>query len=175
MGETNYIDAMNFACRAHADQCYGEFPYARHLAHVALVLAQFGFTDDEWLAAAWLHDSIEDTLTSRVDLQALFGERVALLVEAVTDGGGRNRRARHEQSFARMAEYPDAIILKLADRIANVESSLAMQNDGLLGMYAREHSEFIARLYEASLSVEGCQTRIAAMWSHLNRLVSGEG
>lgn len=166
------VNAMNFACRAHADQCYGEFPYVRHLAHVALVLAQFGFADEDWLAAAWLHDAREDTLASRDDIEGLFGERVALLVEAVTDGEGRNRRARHEQSFARMAEYPDAIVLKLADRIANVESSQVAGNDGLLEMYAREHDEFCERLLSLSLKIDGCGTRVAAMWSHLNALLA---
>src|SRR5688500_8359297 len=126
----NLVAAMNAAHRLHASQRYGEFPYVRHLAHVALVLAQFGFTDDDWLAAAWLHDSVEDNRATYAEIKRQFSDRVLSLVAAVTDGQGANRKERHEQSFARMADYPDAIILKLADRIANVESSLA--SDGKL-------------------------------------------
>ena len=171
--EDKVIKAMDAACRWHEGQRYGEFPYVRHLAHVALVCAEFGFTDSDYIAAAWLHDSIEDAAVLRATLGREFGDRVAALVSAVTDGKGRNRAERHEQSFTRMLEYPDAIILKLADRIANVESSIVSSNN-LLRMYAKEYPEFRERLYAASLRIDGCRTRIAAMWSYLHELIPSD-
>lgn len=168
--EIKSVQAMNAASRLHEGQRYGEFPYVRHLAHVVIVLTQFGFIDEDLLAAAWLHDSIEDADISSETIAASFGVYVADLVAAVTDGKGKNRAERHAVSFRRMASFPDSIIIKLADRIANVESSIAGDRR-LFGMYAKEYPEFRAKLYTASLSVDGCRTRIAGMWSYLHDLL----
>lgn len=63
-----------------------------------------------------------------------------------------------------MNDKPRAIILKLADRIANVENSLK-NNAGLLLMYRKEHSSFAEKLLPAS------PTEAAVMWVHLDALL----
>lgn len=160
------IRAMNFACEVHASQKYGPYPYVRHLAHVEQVLRRFGF-EYEWdlMEAVWLHDSLEDTSVTWKQLDETFGEVVAMLVFAVTDGEGKNRRERKEASYAKMRDLPRAIILKLADRIANVESSLA-GNRELLGMYAKEHESFRSHLHAISPN----ETNV--MWGYLNGLLA---
>lgn len=170
-----YIEAVKLGHEAHAEQRYGNYPYTRHLAHVENVLARFSFTDLGLLAAAWLHDSVEDGGVPVELLLDRFGHSVTRLVTAVTDGQGKDRKARKRESYAKMQEFPQAIPLKLADRIANVESSL-LERSGLVEMYRGEHEEFRGQLYEASLS-EGSgytQTRVRAMWSYLDALIAGD-
>ncbi len=82
-------EAADFAARRHTGQQRkgrGNEPYVNHLAEVAnlLSIATDG-TDAELAAAGWLHDTIEDTATTREELGQKFGERVAALVLEVTD------------------------------------------------------------------------------------------
>ena len=64
----------------------GNEPYINHLAEVANLLAIVtDGADAELVAAGWLHDTIEDTETTREGLAQTFSERVAALVVEVTD------------------------------------------------------------------------------------------
>lgn len=165
------IRAMNFGCSAHGAQMYGKHSYVRHLAHVESVLLRFGFYDSPLLAAAWLHDSIEDANVTWRQIDEMFGEEVAMLVFAVTDGEGANRKERKQASYAKMRDYPKAIILKLADRIANVESSM-IDNGSLLGMYTKEYPSFRETLRAASfVEAADCTTRLSGLWSYLDGLM----
>ena len=66
----------------------GSEPYINHLAEVAnLLAAATDGADAELVAAAWLHDSIEDTGTTREELAQKFSEHVADLVVEVTGQG----------------------------------------------------------------------------------------
>jgi (p)ppGpp synthase/HD superfamily hydrolase len=72
---------------AHKDQKYGEQPYSVHLEDVVRRVKQI--TDDpEIIAAAWLHDTVEDSPVVTIDdIRQLFGTRVADVVWAVTAYG----------------------------------------------------------------------------------------
>lgn len=153
-----------FALEAHDGQRYGDHPYIDHLADVVRVLRRFGFFDDDLMTAAWLHDSVEDAGVLLADIATQFGDDVAALVYAVTDGEGKNRRERKTESYRKMAERPRAIILKLADRIANVESSI-QNNGGLLQMYRKEHSMFVEKLQALS------PPESRDMWEYLAKLL----
>lgn len=133
-------DARDYAAKKHAAQRYGDKPYTVHLAAVRDVLREAGFDDEHPLAlAAWLHDTIEDTDATREELTDRFGARVADLVWAVT-GIGKNRKERNENAYAKIRAYPEAAILKLADRIANVEASAHAPDK--LAMYRKEWPAF---------------------------------
>lgn len=139
--------SRDFAIEAHGDQKYGKtLPYSIHLDLVVSVMARFKVMDNHVLAAGYLHDTIEDTDVTKDDLLEAFGERVALLVDAVTDGPGKNRKERKERVYTQIPRVPGSIVVKLADRIANVEQSLRMDNEGLLQMYAKEQPYFNERL-----------------------------
>ncbi|MGQ3040868.1 MAG: HD domain-containing protein [Brevundimonas sp.] len=114
--------ARAFAIAAHGDQIYGDDqPYEHHLAEVAAVLG--GWTDDpELVAAAWLHDTLEDTPVSRSELETRFGARIARIVWAVT-AEGDTRPEKMAAIYRKIAETPDAALVKLADRVANVEAA----------------------------------------------------
>ena len=117
--------ARAFAERAHGAidhrRKYSGRPYTEHLARVAARVAQA--TDDPAaIAAAWLHDVVEDTPATHGDIEHTFGPRVADLVRALTDVDAEygNRAARKAADRARLAQAPAlAQTVKLADLIDN--------------------------------------------------------
>jgi (p)ppGpp synthase/HD superfamily hydrolase len=136
---------------------------------VAEVLTSFGFsieTDPYLMIGAWLHDSIEDTDLTKHEVEAEFGSDVADIVWRVTDEAGGNRKERKARTYPKTRESEDAIILKLADRIANVESSLVTGGD-LLHMYRKEHAYFTESLRPFSTKEKALE-----MWAHLNGLLA---
>ena len=163
------LAARAFAERAHGDQRYGAAPYVAHLDAVAGVLLRFRpDEDEELLAAAYLHDVVEDTAVTLPELQEAFGYRVAELVHAVTSEPGETRKERHGKTWPKVVETEGALRLKLADRIANVEACWDSRSR-LLFMYWREHVQFRGALWGATSPLE------RAMWVHLDTLLGWEG
>ena len=76
--------AYNLAYEAHADQkrISGEM-YITHPLHVAMILTDLHI-DDVTIAAALLHDVVEDTIYTIEQMKELFGEEVAMLIDGVT-------------------------------------------------------------------------------------------
>jgi guanosine-3',5'-bis(diphosphate) 3'-pyrophosphohydrolase len=88
------FEAAAFAARAHRHQLRKDdrTPYVSHPFRVCLVVRQvFGFDDPKVLAAALLHDTIEDTTTDCDDLTDEFGPDVARWVGAMSRTAGRWR------------------------------------------------------------------------------------
>lgn len=140
--------AKSFATFHHVferKQLYGALPYTHHLAAVEAVLRSYGETRLVMRTAAWLHDVVEDTDVSVRDIEEGFGEEVARLVAAVTSERGENRKVRNALTYPKIrAAGPDAIRLKLADRIANVSYGL---ENGRADMYRKEHADFKHALF----------------------------
>lgn len=149
-------DAREFAETRHATQRYGDRPYVVHLTAVREVLRSFDLGGDLAIAA-WLHDVLEDTATSREELRARFGADVDELVWAVT-GVGANRKERNASAYTKIRATPRAGYLKLADRIANVEAS--RDRPDKLAMYRSEQQRF-----EQALEGLGSEE----MWNRLRR------
>ncbi len=172
MEASDYFEkARELAIASHGDQPYGDKPYAHHLQAVVDVLTRFGASLDDGataplLIAAWLHDSLEDTDLTREEVEQRFGPEVAELVWRVTDEPGATRKERKPATYRKTRESDRAITLKLADRIANIESSLE-SNSGLLRMYRREYDEFKSALEPASTSELS-----RSMWAHLHQLLT---
>lgn len=154
--------ASLFATEKHKDQKYGSNNYTFHLADVVRVLKEFGETDADILSAAWLHDVVEDTDTSVDEIKSMFNDRVADLVWRVTNEPGKNRAERHEKTYAKIKASPDALKLKLADRIANVRASKT-DNEKLFKMYKKEYKGFKDELYSSNLHTK--------MWNELDELI----
>ena len=123
------LRAARFAAWKHRDQRRkgrGALPYINHPLDLAHVLWFEGdVTDPVTLAAALLHDTLEDTQTTYQELQGEFGERVASIVMEVTDEPTVNWRARKKLqiSRARLASL-EAKRVKLADKICNLRDIL---------------------------------------------------
>jgi len=155
------VSAEEFAMTAHGEQQYGDSPCHHHLASVVEVLRRFGHDDPEVIDAAWLHDTIEATDVTRRQIARRFGERVAEIVWAVTNEDGADPRERRESAYPKIAADPEAITVKLADRIANTEA--ARSNDpGRYRMYDQEYGGFRQALCPAGGD--------PAMWEHLDAL-----
>lgn len=155
-------EARQVAIKAHGTQDYdGIFPYEKHLDDVVEVLKRFSIVHPKYLCAAYLHDSIEDGALSYNDIKSYFGEEVAEMVYCVTDEIGRNRKEKKQKTLPKTASNSDAVIIKLADRIANIE------HGGKIEMYRKEYGEFKGKL---------CSYRDIQMplWNHLESLLKIE-
>jgi (p)ppGpp synthase/HD superfamily hydrolase len=175
-------------------------PYEYHLTKVlgvwerldnaerAAILASYpGLTDEMVRIAAWLHDLIEDTSETFEIVARRFGAMVAMLVYAVSDvpkevlielGVKPNRHGRKwgtPQFPGPMRRIPmvrGAVVIKLLNRIANVEASIAavekLENPtrakirDKLGMYRKEQVDFRTTLRVPGESVP--------LWDHLDSL-----
>ena len=134
--------AKQFAIEAHGAQKYGRQPYSYHLQTVATVLGEFGYHGEELHSAAWLHDVLEDTPRTYEDLiRAGFPETVATYVQCVTAVGSPSRKERNKLTYPKIRKSPEATILKLADRIANVRECIN-NRDPKLRMYRSEYPDF---------------------------------
>ena len=120
--------AFAYADAAHIHQKRADgSPYIVHPAAVASYLADLGF-DAASVAAAFLHDVIEDCGVTRADLEREFGHDVAFLVDGVTKLKTirlRNTSLQTEslkKMFFAMAEDLRVIMIKLADRLHNMRT-----------------------------------------------------
>jgi len=162
--------ARQIAIKAHGDQKYGEWPYSSHLEATANVLAEFLSYSPELLAAAWLHDTPEDTSETLASLEAqAVSGGVLRLVDACTDGPGKNRKERKQRPLDLIPNVQNSVLLKLGDRIANVRAALHDESKrGLLDMYRKEQAEFYRALKNAPTSLE---FDAAPLWQHLSQLL----
>lgn len=156
--------ARALATRAHTGQRYGAAPYTVHLAQAVAVLHRHGVTDAKLVAATWLHDTLEDTSVSRDTLVAAVGEPITALVDAVTDGPGAHRAERKARPYRMIPQTPGAVLVKLADRVANVEASVGVRPTKL-AKYRAEHATFREKLHAAD------DRRAAALWATLDALL----
>ena len=125
-----YINrAFHYAYDGHSGQNRksGE-PYITHPLHVAIYLCDLNF-DKETIAAALLHDLIEDTEISYEDIKKEFGEEVADIVDGVTKLDkikySSNEEAKADairKMVIAMSKDIRVLILKLADRLHNIQS-----------------------------------------------------
>ncbi len=135
--------ARTFATAAHAAVAqlrkYTHEPYIVHPAEVAKIVASVPHTP-QMLAAAWLHDVVEDTGVTLETIRAEFGDEVATLVGWLTDvsrpeQGNRATRKAIDRAHSAMAPK-EAQTIKLADLISNTRSIM-------------EHDEAFAKTYLA--------------------------
>ena len=140
-------EAAYLAISSHGNQTYDGYPYYYHLEEVVDILKEFGFTEDKYIIAGYLHDVLEDTAVSYNDIKNKFGEEVAEIVFAVTDELGRNRKERKKKTYPKIAVNKDAIIIKLADRLANMRNSLK-KGHRMNEMYREEYTQFRSALQE---------------------------
>lgn len=115
--------AAAFAARAHAHQVRkdGETPYFSHPARVALTVSRvFGCRDDAVIAAALLHDTIEDTQTDYDDIAEHFGRNVADWVAALTKNMILREDVRERDYYDRLRKADwRARLIKIADAYDN--------------------------------------------------------
>lgn len=131
--------ALRVAVNAHRDQTRkaSDLPYFQHPASVVLILARCGFDGDELLAAAVLHDTIEDTELTVESLMDLFPATVVRLVQECTEQKTNSSkekipwRARKEAHIALLKNASTAgRAIVLADKLHNLGSMVFDLEDG---------------------------------------------
>ena len=99
-------------------------PYVYHLAEVADLVKKSGDSEQE-IAAAWLHDTVEDTETTIENIREEFGDEIGDMVEGLTDLPEWMQLSLHKrktkQSERVVKESPSVRRVKLADQTSNVK------------------------------------------------------
>ena len=126
--------AFHYACKCHAGHrrkgAEAE-PYVNHLADVARRVAEATEGRDvNLVAAALLHDAVEDVGVTREDLVIAFGEDIAGLVLEVTDDTSLHRAERKRRQVEKAPVISErAKMLKLADKASNLRAMVASPPD----------------------------------------------
>ena len=121
--------AAIYAAKKHGDQKRksGE-PYIIHPLSVAEILMSLGM-DADTICAGLLHDTLEDTDTTREEIENLFGKEVAIMVEGVTkishitDNKSIQEAETIKKMFFAMSKDVRVILIKLADKLHNMRTA----------------------------------------------------
>lgn len=158
--------ARSFAILAHGEQQYGDQPYSYHLDAVAAIAAPYG---EEATVVAYLHDTVEDTGVILAEIEEKFGSIIAACVRLLTDEPGADRKVRKAKTYAKLAQVSGpmelALLVKVADRLANVRACVQDRKEELWELYRSEHSVFKQSAYRPSL----CDP----LWVELDQLLTG--
>jgi (p)ppGpp synthase/HD superfamily hydrolase len=135
--------ARDFAIAAHGDQRYGTDPYSFHLDAVAALVSMYG---EDAQVVAYLHDVVEDTPVKIELIREKFGDMIAACVSLLTDEPRINRKERKARTNAKLQTVSTnlslVLIVKAADRLANLRAAANSSDASKLQMYGREHAPF---------------------------------
>jgi guanosine-3',5'-bis(diphosphate) 3'-pyrophosphohydrolase len=150
------LRAISFAAEKHKNQRRKDAdatPYINHPIGLANVLKHEGKVDDVVvLAAAILHDIIEDTETTADELRAIFGEEVTSIVLEVTDDKSLPKAERKRLQIEHAAHAsPKAKLVKLADKICNLRDIATSPPADWSDDRKKEYFDWAKRV------VEGCR------------------
>ena len=152
-----YLKTLNFAARAHgAQRTPTGTPYVVHITSVCMELiralnAEPGRDDDFAISCALLHDVLEDTPTTRDDLEKEFGPRVAAGVVALSKNTTLPKADQMADSLRRIrCEPTEVAMVKLADRITNLSPPPPHWGPEKVSKYRAEAEEILRLLGDAS-------------------------
>jgi guanosine-3',5'-bis(diphosphate) 3'-pyrophosphohydrolase len=130
------------------------------LAH--LLASEAGVTDRTVLAAALLHDTVEDTETTADELVAVFGAKIASTVMEVTDDTTLPKAERKRQQIVQAARISGpAKLVKLADKIANLRDINASPPAGWTLERKREYFDWAKQVID---ELRGVHPRLEALF-----------
>jgi GTP diphosphokinase / guanosine-3',5'-bis(diphosphate) 3'-diphosphatase len=160
------LAASAFAAHKHRDQRRKgaeASPYINHPIAVANVLAnEAHITDPTVLAAALLHDTIEDTDTTADELAGEFGSEIAAIVLEVTDDESLPKQERKRLQIAHAATLSEkAKLVKLADKISNLRD---MNHSPPVDWSARRKAEYFAWAKQVVDPMRGISPRLEALF-----------
>ena len=157
--------ARAFALQAHGGQRYGERPYSYHLDAVAALLGPYG---EAAQVVGYLHDVVEDTPVPLERVRETFGDHVAECVALVTDEPGESRSEKKARTNAKLSKvWGDArlaLVVKAADRLANLRASAQDGGASKLEMYRREHPAFREAAFRSGLCDD--------LWAEIEQILS---
>lgn len=153
-----YVSALRYASLKHKGQQVPgtEFPYIVHVVHVAaevlIAVYETGDLDANFaVTLALLHDVLEDTRVTYEEINHLFGERVAEGVLALTKFSSLEKENQIRDSIGRIKLLEKEVgIVKLADRIANLDAPAADWDKGKRARYHEDSQLILDELSSAS-------------------------
>jgi len=168
---TILLDALHFAADKHRDQRRkdaGATPYINHCIALAELLARVGQVHDPVvLAGAILHDTVEDTRTTFDELERRYGPEITGIVRELTDDKTLDKAVRKERQVAHAPHAsPRAKLVKLADKICNVEDVITSPPAHWPTERRREYLQWSARV------VDGCRGTNAALEARFDVLLA---
>ncbi len=160
--QTLYQETIKFAAEKHASQKVkgSKLPYIVHLSNVAMEIFMaarktHGFDLGYALQVALLHDTIEDTPTTRVELEKVFGKDIADAVWALTRDSRLLEDYRLSDSLAKTKKCPrEAWAVKLADRITNLQAPPKSWTKTHIREYLYDSKQILAALHGANEYLE---------------------
>src|ERR1700676_2479483 len=165
------LKAAEFAARKHRDQRRKDksaSPYINHPIALAEVLSRVGgITSPNVLAAGLLHDTLEDTQTTRLELRKAFGPSIAKIVDEVTDDKRLPKQRRKELQVEHAAHISkSANLVKLADKISNLSDIVTSPPAGWSLQRKREYFDWAKRVID---QVRGTNAKLERRFDSLYR------
>lgn len=161
--------AVEYATLMHQGQRRSgtDRPYITHPVEVMRILAREGVTDTATLAAAVLHDVVEDTAATLDDVRERFGAEVAAVVGEVTDDPALSKKENRERKIHGAPTMSwRAKLVKIADAISNVQDTNASCPEGWNTSLKKAYLKTCARVVEGALTHT---ERDRADWDGLGR------
>lgn len=165
-----FIKAASFSANKHIDQKRkgdSAAPYINHPLEVANLLANVGKVEDiDILTAAVLHDTVEDTDTTKEEITELFGEKVCKMVLEVTDDKSLPKAERKQKQIEHAPHLSHgAKQIKLGDKISNITDVI---NDPPAGWSKERRLEYIEWGEKVVAGLRGANQ---ALENHFDELV----
>ena len=165
--------ALLFAYTAHEGQKrkYTNEPYITHPVSVCGILKNHGWHDDDMLAAALLHDVVEDTRFTLEDISTYFGKTISDWVFWLTDVSkpqDGNRKARKKLDREHICKAPiEAKAIKLADLIHNTQS-ITKYDEGFAKVYLEEKRLLLRGIEDSATSLSPIVSLLNEAWGIIN-------
>lgn len=178
-----FEEAVCFAAKAHEGQRRkgSDLPYLVHPLEVAAICATLT-SDPEVLAAAVLHDVVEDAGVAPEELRAKFGDRVAALVADETENKRvdlppeKTWRLRKEESLDRLkrAKDPGVAVLWLGDKLSNLRSIRRLARTRGRALWSIFHQKDPAQhaWYYRSAAALLSGLKDTAAWQEMNKIIT---
>jgi guanosine-3',5'-bis(diphosphate) 3'-pyrophosphohydrolase len=154
------MEALAFAAHKHRNQRRKDVeasPYINHPIALARVLAvEGGVTDHKTLAAAILHDTLEDTKTTYEELKEKFGRTIAQVVREVSDDRTLSPKVRKQSQIEHARHLSRrARLVKLADKTCNVRDVAAHPPHGWELARRREYFDWAKQVVDQIRGTHG--------------------
>lgn len=164
------VKAVAYSTEKHKDQRRKnseQHPYICHPVRVAnLLLNDGGIRDASVLAAAFLHDTVEDTNATLEEIQTIFGTEVALLVKEVSDDKSLPKDVRKQLQIRHAPNLSSkAKTIKLADKLDNLSELLHLTPQGWSPERVGNYFEWAAAV------VDGLRGSNPALEKNLDRVL----
>ena len=146
------LKAAAFAAEKHRNQRRKDVeasPYINHPIQLAYILVQAEIEDPVVLAAALLHDTIEDTNTTHDEIEIVFGHEIANIVEECSDDKSLGKLERKQAQIDHAARISHkAKLVKIADKIANVSDIVGAPPAGWSVERKREYFDWAKKVVD---------------------------